>query len=283
MIVLSLFDWISCARVALERAWIKVDAYYASEIDKYAIKVSQKNRDDVYHIGNVKDVSWLCWMLKTPRWFWQINSEPKTEDWIWISKIELLIWWSPCQDLSIAKKDRKWLDGEKSSLFREFDRVLKEVKPKRFIFENVASMPQDAKNMITETLGVEPIMIDAALVSAQSRKRRFRTNIPNVTLPEDKWISLQEKLHSWTAPRKKSLCIWANYQKMNMTNYEKWQWQMVIEWKNYRKLKPIECERLQWLPDQYSAWISNAQRYKCLWNAFNVDVIAHILSFIPKK
>lgn len=354
MIVLSLFDWISCARVALQRAWIKVHAYYASEIDKYAIKVSQKNRDDVYHIGNVKDVSWMFWRLKTPRWYWQINAEPKQEDSLWISKIDLLIWWSPCQDLSIAKKDRKWLDGERSWLFREYVRILKETKPKRFILENVASMPKEAKDIITAELWVEPIMIDAALVSAQSRKRLFRTNIPGVTIPEDKWILLKDIIEDWNTTDLKSYCITANYQKMTKQNYEKWQWQMIRvwhfnswwqgdriysdEWKSVclsalwwwrgaktwlyaikqkwrwfnkwwiheeksptltanrqemnnhlvgddiiRKLTPIECERLQCLPDEYTSWISNSQRYKCLWNAFNVDVVAHILSFIPKK
>lgn len=240
MIVLSLFDWISCARVALQRAWIKVHAYYASEIDKYAIKVSQKNRDDVYHIGNVKDVSWLCWMLKTPRWFWQINSEPKTEDWIWISKIELMIWWSPCQDLSIAKKDRKWLDGERSWLFREYVRILRETKPKRFILENVASMPKEAKDIITAELWVEPIMIDASLVSAQSRKRLFRTNIPGVTLPEDKWILLKDILEDWNTTDLKSYCITANYQKMTKQNYEKWQWHqfLMTRWSHiFRRMK----------------------------------------------
>jgi len=302
MIVLSLFDWISCARVALERAWIKVDAYYASEIDKYAIKVSQKNRDDVYHIGNVKDVSWLCWMLKTPRWFWQINSEPKTEDWIWISKIELLIWWSPCQDLSIAKKDRKWLDGERSWLFREYVRILKETKPKRFILENVASMPKEAKAIITAELWVEPIMFDAALVSAQSRKRLFRTNIPGVILPADKEIMTESIIIKQrngefaTSCSKKERMFKATKKFQTITaSYYKWiradgrpavsisESTLDLNRWDHRMLIPIECERLQWLPDQYSAWISNAQRYKCLWNAFNVDVIAHILSFIPKK
>ena len=108
--------------------------------------------------------------------------------------IDLMVGGSPCQDLSIAKKDRKGLDGERSSLFWEYVRILREVKPKYFILENVASMPKEAKETITRELGVEPIMINAALVSAQNRKRLFWTNIPNVTLPDDKGILLRDIL-----------------------------------------------------------------------------------------
>lgn len=320
MIVLSLFDWISCARVALQRAWFDVERYFASEIDQYAIKVSEKNRSEICHIWDVKEI------VASSFWQW---------------KIDLLIWWSPCQDLSIAKKNRQWLDGEKSWLFREYVRILKETKPKRFVLENVASMPKDAQKMITETLGVEPIMINASLVSAQSRKRLFRTNIPGVTLPEDKWILLKDIIEDWSTNDLKSYCVLSNYQRMTLQNYMKWQWQLIFwaskeelvvpeptkkwysianEWDSVdvlyptsktrrwrvskkartiiswstnsscvfskwilRKLTPVECERLQCLPDEYTAWISNSQRYKCLWNAFNVDVVAHILSFIPKK
>lgn len=343
MIVLSLFDWISCARVALERAWIPVKKYYASEIDKYAIQIAKQNRSETLHIWNVKDVQ-QDW-----RFLDEWNEQCCMND-----SIDLLIWWSPCQDLSIAKKDRKWLDGERSWLFREYVRILRETKPKRFILENVASMPKEAKAIITAELWVEPIMIDASLVSAQSRKRLFRTNIPCVTLPEDRWVLLKDIIEDWSTTDLKSYCVTANYQKMNEQNYKKWQWQMIRvwhfnswwqgyrvyseEWKSVclsalwwwrgaktwlyaikqkwrwfnkwwtheeksptltanrremnnhlvgddmiRKLTPVECERLQCLPDEYTAWISNSQRYKCLWNAFNVDVIAHILSFIPKK
>jgi len=176
MKILSLFDGISCARVALERAGIPVEVYYASEIDKYAMQISAKNYPDIVQLGDVKNLtqSYLC----------QGN----------ICNFDLLIGGSPCQDLSIAKKDRKGLDGERSGLFWEYVRILKEVKPKYFILENVNSMPKEAKALITETLGVEPIMINAALVSAQNRKRLFWTNIPNVTLPEDRGILLKDIL-----------------------------------------------------------------------------------------
>ena len=308
MIVLSLFDWISCARVALERAGIKVEKYFASEIDKYAIQVSQKNRSEIVQLGDVTKLQW--------------RESP-----------DLLIGWSPCQDLSIAKKDRKWLDGERSWLFREYVRILKDTKPKRFILENVASMPKDAQKIITEALGVEPIMINAALVSAQNRKRLFRTNIPWVTQPEDRWIKISDVIETnvdevyqyrrtyyrrnisgksptltanmWTGGNNVPYAISASirgrylvdgrrkdtvgaktkqyletgHQKANtLTSVDKDS--LVIDKNVLRKFTPIECERLQGLPDDYTSWISNTQRYKCLGNAFNVDVVAHILSFI---
>ena len=182
MKILSLFDGISCARVALERAGIPVEVYYASEIDKYAIQVSHKNYPDIVNVGSVVGLN--------P---YQIFTKEDT--------IDLLIGGSPCQDLSIAKRDRKGLDGERSGLFWEYVRILKEVKPKYFILENVASMPKEAKDLISETLGVQPIVINAALVSAQNRKRYFWTNIPNVTLPEDRGILLKDLLESGDTAR----------------------------------------------------------------------------------
>lgn len=310
--VLSLFDGISCARVALERAGFEVESYYASEVDKYAIQIAQKNYPDTIQLGDVKNVDATC----------------EYED-IILGNIDLLIGGSPCQDLSIAKKGRKGLNGERSGLFWEYVRILKEVKPKYFILENVASMPKEAKAIITEALGVEPIMINASLVSAQNRKRLFWTNIPNVNQPEDKGILLKDVLENdGGTDRLKSYCIDANYHKgSSYENYKKkgksttlsalgggrgaktglyavalrnrgqgknpeiggdkanamttvQTDSMVMKDMQIRKLTPTECERLQGLPDNYTQGVSNTQRYKCLGNAFNVDVVAHILSFI---
>ena len=141
MKILSLFDGISCARVALNRAKIKVDEYYSSEIDKYAIQVAQRNYPDTIQLGSVTDIR---------------NSSIDIlsgGDKQYATNIDLLIGGSPCQDLSIAKKDRKGLSGERSGLFWEYVRILKEVKPKYFILENVNSMPKEAKDEITKTLG----------------------------------------------------------------------------------------------------------------------------------
>lgn len=318
MKVLSLFDGISCARVALERVGLKVDAYYASEVDKYAIQISKKNYPDIVQLGSVTGIN-----KNGLQYFGNVSTH---------TRIDLLIGGSPCQDLSIAKKDRKGLDGERSGLFWEYVRILNEVKPKYFILENVASMPKEAKAIITEALGVEPIMINASLVSAQNRKRLFWTNIPNVTLPEDRGIMLKDILeqgefhglysdynNSTTFDKartigtgcgitRSSTCQQVIIKPVRIGKIGKGgQGDRVysIEGKTtalsalgggrgaktglyavkdfVRKLTPIECERLQGLPDNYTEGVSNTQRYKCCGNAFNVDVVAHILSFIPNQ
>jgi DNA (cytosine-5)-methyltransferase 3A len=348
MKVLSLFDGISCARVALSRAGLadellhRTDGervqYFASEIDANAIQIAQKNYPDTIQLGDVKTIT-----------------KDLLASYMGNVEIDLLVGGSPCQDLSIAQKNRKGLDGERSGLFWEYIRILREVKPKWFILENVASMPKEAKDIITKELGVEPIMINAALVSAQNRKRLFWTNIPNVSQPDDRGIFLKDILepsvddtftvrpksntvrssgrgsgidnkHNWDtirigsinsggqgdriySPEGKSVGLSAlgggrgaktglyavalrnrgqgkkpefGGDKANaMTTVQTDS--MVMENTQIRKLTPVECERLQGLPDNYTDGISNSQRYKCLGNAFNVDVVAHILSFIPNS
>lgn len=171
MKVLSLFDGISCGMVALERSGIPVDRYVAYEIDQYAIKVSKKNYPQIEHFGDVT-----------------------TADFKQYKGFDLLIGGSPCQDLSIANQKGKGLNGERSGLFWEYFRALNIIKPKYFLLENVASMKKQDKEKITEMLGVEPIMINSALVSAQQRKRLYWTNIPNIRQPEDKKIFLKDIL-----------------------------------------------------------------------------------------
>jgi len=207
--VLSLFDGISCGRVALERAGIKVDTYYASEIDKYAIKITQKNYPDTIQLGDVNNIDFTQF----------------------IGKIDLLLGGSSCQDLSIAKQNRQGLKGERSKLFWKYVEALNIVKPKWFIFENVASMKKADKDIITKELGVEPIMIDSALVSAQQRKRLYWTNIPGIEQPEDKHIYLQDILESEYTDRLKSYCIDASYFKgTNLEQYlEKKRRQVVFD------------------------------------------------------
>lgn len=306
MKILSLFDGISCARVALERAGIPVEVYFASEIDKYAMQVSQKNYSDIQQIGSVTSIR---------------NTEFTG------IKIDLLIGGSPCQDLSIAKKDRKGLDGERSGLFWEYVRILKEVKPKYFILENVASMTKvNKQNMLKAIQEIEPnsylIEINAKLVSAQNRNRIFITNIPNVKLPKDREIFFSDIVQDFDPKYELSKItesiIYRNFGKAQKTflhfkesisliekmSYPSRINQILGEFKiptltagmgcggnnvpvithygKFRKLTPIECERLQGLPDNYTEGISNTQRYKCLGNAFNVDVVSWILSFIPR-
>jgi DNA-methyltransferase (dcm) len=282
MRVLSLFDGISGAMVALKSIGIVTKVYYASEIDKYAIKVSEKNHPEIMRIGDVNNV---------------VASNYKNFD--------LMVWGSPCQDLSIAKKDRKGLDGERSGLFWDALKIWKTVKPTWWLMENVASMPKEAKETISEELGVEPIMINSALVTAQNRKRLYWTNIPGVTQPDDRGILLKDIIENGETDRLKSYCIDSNYWKgfplseagrkrqgqrtcikLGTIDESNAQWYRVysVEGKStslngnggglgantglyeqnkaIRKLTPIECERLQGYPDNYTEGISNTQRYK---------------------
>jgi site-specific DNA-cytosine methylase len=189
--VLSLFDGISCARVALERAGIPVETYYASEIEKHPITIAQNNYPDTIQLGDIraitrKDIA---------------------------GGIDLLIGGSPCQDLSRAKTDGKGLDGARSSLFYEYLRLLRELKPRYFILENVASMKAVYRDEISRELGVEPIMIDAALVSAQTRKRLFWTNIPGVCQPHDRGILLRDIIEDGFAMDDKARTLTKSYMK----------------------------------------------------------------------
>lgn len=273
MNILSLFDGISCGRVALERAGIKVNKYYASEIDKYAIQIAMKNYPDTIQVGDITQL--------------------KGSD---FEDIDLIIGGSPCQSLSAAKGQKEsGLEKGASVLFWEFVRLLKEINPKYFLLENVNSMKKTDRDVISKTLGVAPIMINSALVSAQQRKRLYWTNIPNITQPEDKHIYLKDILEPNTYTEKeKSYCVCATYSNVVLRDYiEKSNRQMVsnkpirighidgkksqgyrvysIDGKSVslmangggigaktglyetlkqyaRKLTPLECERLQTLP-----------------------------------
>ena len=171
MNVLSLFDGMSCGQIALNQLGIKVDKYYASEIDKYAITIAKKNFPNTIHLGDVTTV--------------------KAED---LEPIDLLIGGSPCQGFSFAGRQLNF-DDPRSALFFEFVRLLKECKPKYFLLENVR-MKQQYQDVITEHLGVKPIMINSALVSAQNRVRLYWTNIPNITQPQDKGLILKDILEN---------------------------------------------------------------------------------------
>ena len=169
MNVLSLFDGMSCGQIALNRLGIKYDNYYAAEIDKYAIEVTKKNFPNTIHLGDVTKV--------------------KAAD---LEPIDLLMGGSPCQGFSFAGKQLNF-DDPRSALFFEFVRLLKECKPKYFLLENVR-MKKIYQDVITEHLGVEPIMINSSLLSAQSRHRLYWTNIPNVQQPQDKGLVIKDIL-----------------------------------------------------------------------------------------
>ena len=302
MNVLSLFDGMSCGRIALEKAGIKIDKYYACEIDKFAVKVSKANYPDIIHLGDVKDLTWNDLTLHS-------HLRPK---------IDLLIGGSPCQGFSFAGNHNvPDFDDPRSKLFFEFVRLMDETKPRWFLLENVR-MKQESQDIISRYLGVQPQEINSSLVSAQNRKRLYWTNIP-FTVPEDRGIMLKDIIEDGLTDRDKAHCLDANYFKGgNLKSYfEKSRRQLVFSepliiqrprgknkfgaralngktptlssnsWEQnnflvnpetlkWRKLTPLECERLQTVPEGYTAHVSNTQRYKMLGNGWTVDVVAHI-------
>lgn len=283
MNVLSLFDGISCGMVAIERAGIPVDRYVAYEIEPNAIKISRKNYPQIEHCGDVT-----------------------TADFTQYQGFDILIGGSPCQSLSIVQsKTRQHLDG-KSKLFFEFVRALEEVKPRYFLFENVASMNEESKLVISELLGCEPIFIDSGDFSAQERPRLYWTNIPVDVLnigssPLVLGDILESDVHEkyfYNHPLEnidlsKQVCATMIYKNHDMHkrifnpafkchtlttcgggNTQK----KVFVNGRARKLTPLEYERLQTLPDHYTAGVADSHRYTAIGNGWTVDVIAHILS-----
>ena len=207
--ILSLFDGIAGAKQALKELNIDCN-YYASEIDKYAMQVAKANHPNIIHIGDVKEID--NWNLVLN------NLAGKTGNKINIT--DLLIGGSPCQDLSIAKKCRKGLEGDRSSLFYEYLRILNEVKPKYFILENVASMSKASKQAITKELfNIDPIMINSALLTAQNRKRLYwvgklvdgKYQQVKIEQPEDKCIYLKNVTEKGTVYQEKSHSLTASY------------------------------------------------------------------------
>lgn len=196
MKVLSLFDGISCGMLALQRAGIPVERYDAFEIDKYAVTVSKNNFPEIVHHGNVFD-----------------------GDFTEFKGYDLLLGGSPCTYWSIAKKGRETTsDGMGFQLFMEYVRALRESECRYFLYENNYSIHQNIKDEISKYLGVEPIMINSALLSAQNRKRCYWTNIPNVTQPDDKGILLKDVLESGIAWQDKSYCMTARYSGAIISN-----------------------------------------------------------------
>ena len=268
MNVLSLFDGMSCGQIALDRLGIKVDNYFASEIDKYAIKVTQANYPNTKQIGDVTQV--------------------KGND---LPKIDLLIGGSPCQGFSTAGNELNFNDP-RSKLFFEFVRLLKECNPKYFMLENVG-MKKEFRDIISSYLGVEPIHINSAIITAQNRPRFYWTNIPNVKQPKDKGIITEQVLGISGVKIGQPQPFPRNYRALGLKRIERMEFRTdgksnavitnasknQIETKNgYRKLTPLECEKLQTVPDNYTNHVSDTQRYRMLGNGWTVDVIMHIFS-----
>ena len=278
MNVLSLFDGISCGRVALDRAGIEVTNYYASEIDKYAIKISEDNHPDIIQLGDV--TQWETWDI----------------DW---SSVDLILAGSPCQSISNLG-DGSGLEG-KSGLFYVFFDILNHVRnlnPKvKFILENVQGNKK-ALQTIDTMMGVESVPINSNLFSAQNRKRLYWTNIdiPPITpkniklidilesgVPKDSILSAGRK--RWLLSEKGQETVRKRYANIDpekagcltARSDASWNSNYVTRNGELTKLTPVEYERLQTLPDNYTASVSNSQRYKAIGNGWTVDVIAHIL------
>lgn len=292
MKVLSLFDGISCGMVALERAGIPVERYVAYEIEPNAIKISQKNYPQIEHRGDVT-----------------------TADFTQYQGFDLLIGGSPCTNWSCAKnhkaKEKKELfinEGIGWELFKQYARALEEAKPRYFLYENNYRISQNIVEAITEILGVQPIMIDSALVSAQRRKRLYWTNIPDVTQPKDRGIVLRdvfvpdeslvrtdERILT-TAVRKKNYVQYAVNDKHSTSQAFRLYYldgksptiarcrteskcNILIDENDlstFKIISPVEAERLQTLPDNYTEGVPKTRRFESIGNGWTVDVIAHI-------
>lgn len=294
MNILSLFDGMSCGQVALERAGIKVDTYYASEINPKSIKITQKNYPNTIQLGDVT----------------LLDEEGLNK----LKQIDLLIGGSPCEDLSVTAIDRKninkGLDGNKSKLFYDFVRILNIINPKYFLLENVASMTDENKNIISTYLGIKPILINSNLVSAQDRERLYWTNIPNIQQPKDKGLILKDILETNVNEKyfydksfefyglDKKICgrlqvkshdlckrIYSpNFKCCTLTAVQGgYQEKKVYDNGRVRKLTPIEYERLQILPDNYTYGVCDTDRRSLCGDGWTIDVIVHILKNIKEK
>lgn len=282
MNVLSLFDGMSCGQIALERIGVKVDNYYASEIKKHAIQTTQKNYPNTIQVGDV--------------------TELKGSD---LPKIDLFIGGSPCQDFSRANKTKKGLDGEKSGLFWEYVRLLKETKPTYFLLENVR-MKKEWQDIISEELGVQPVRINSSLVSGMLRDRFYWTNIPFDTEIKDKGIRLSDIIDDGYVDREKGYCLLESYSRPLKTPAKIARryflygfWQVIFkDEETYNRLKGDynlaqegdvrymtneEMERAQNVPSGYTSDLTRNNSACLLGDGWTVDVIAHIFQGIKVK
>lgn len=281
--VLSLFDGVSCARLALNRAEIPINQYFASEIDKNAIRVTQDHFPDTVQLGDVTKIN--------------IKELPN---------IDLICGGSPCQGFSFAGKQLNF-DDIRSKLFFNFVDLLNQIREYnphvKFLLENV-KMKQESLDVISHYLGVEPILINSRLASAQMRSRYYWTNIPFDSIV-DKGIKLESILENGVTDKEKAYCIDASYARNanpygfikksrgtlvfdNIENLNRFRGydreqllsKEVINEKCYRKLTQTELEALQTLPKNYTHGLSYNKAAHAIGNGWTVDVIAHIFKGI---
>jgi len=297
MNVLSLFDGISCAKIALDNLGVEINNYYASEIDPYAIKVSNINHPDIINLGDIRKI------------------QPGI-----LPEIDLLIGGSPCQDLSNAQKGLG-LNGKKSGLFYDYIRLLKAINPRYFLLENVKNK---WGNLMSEYVGIDYVEISSAKFSAQSRPRYYWTNIDYANIPPEnhntqlndiiegqvdekyylrnprvdeflknnsvankkptkegivKALQLPREIHNDHDRQRRVYAL----SSKSPTLLARADTTKILHQGRVRKLTPIECERLQGIPDNYTQICSDTQRYKIIGNAFTVQVIEHLLSGLNKR
>ena len=318
MIVLSLFDGMSCGHIALDRVGIKVDKYFASEIKPHAIKVVQHNYPETIQLGDVRKVRYENGILYSE------NGQWKTE-------VDMVIGGSPCQDFSQANKQRDGLLGEKSGLFYEYNRILNEVKPRYFLLENV-EMEAEPFEQISQEMGTYPIKINSELVSAQLRERAYWTNIGpeftnllgqrhcDIPQPKNKKIKLNDILENGWSDRQKARCLiesnsrplstpvkmYHRYDTVGMITIVFKDKAHYVKCKSHYKTNFIglsadeincdsdiyngvrhltqgEMEKCQTVPEGYTSCVSKNDAASLLGDGWTVDVIAHIFSFLPEE
>ena len=283
MNVLSLFDGMSCGQIALNRCGIKYDKYFASEIKKEAIQVTQYNYPNTIQLGDIKKI--------------------KASD---LPKIDLILAGSPCQDFSVANIQRKGLKGEKSSLFYEFYRLLKEIKPKYWLLENVR-MEASEYHYISNLLKTYPSRINSQLVSAQMMDRLYWNNFgeeyrdlfgfrySNIPQPKDKKILFKDIIESGYVIANKAYCLLegeSRPHKSNKRRFRRWKTvgfvNIIFTKENLspfhnRFLSKIEMERLQTVPENYTKPLTRNQAASVLGDGWTIDVICHILQRIKNE
>ena len=310
MKVLSLCDGMSCGHIALDRVGIKVSQYFAAEIKETAIKVTQANYPNTIQIGDVNQIRYKDGVLYTEKGIFEVGH------------IDLVMFGSPCQTFSIAMLNNRigLEDKEKSGLFLECHRILKEVNPTYFLMENVASMRNEDKEIISYMMGVEPLRINSEIIAPALRDRYYWTNIPNITPPQRKNISFQDILIEGFTNREKAHCLLVSDSRPLTTpvkmfhryllgfgnlifkseeQYEQCQKYYAENFKGM-KAKDIptnattvfdgvrfpnqtELERLQTVPEGYTNCLTRDEAADVLGDGWTIDVIAHIFTFLPQE
>lgn len=275
MNVLSLFDGMSCGRIALERAGIKVNNYYASEIKKHAIKVSKENYPSIIQLGDIEKIDLMY--LKS-------------------LKIDLLIGGSPCKGISSLNQKQQGLLHKESRLFWRYLEILKAIKPKYFLLENTHGN-KESTNTITEEMKCKPHSINSKLFTAQNRPRYYWTNIEFNTKIDDKGITTKDVLIDnnreeipsnrlkWITGKSGISSIQKGYTKVNpypksgcltANGHKKWNCNYIEENGKYFYLTKNELERLQTIPIGYTDSLTYDEAYDVIGDGWTVDVIAHI-------